>query len=592
MKHSFHIQLKQGRRILAGLISAMMLLPMTSCEDFLNTKSSYFSDSTLDNPSDTLYSVVGIINKLQSLSDRTILLGELRGDLSDVTDGANADLLEIAMFNVSDNNQYNAPHDYYAVINNCNYYLANVDIEMKNNRNEYVFLKEYAVVKAYRAWTYLQLALNYGRVPLVTEPILTQEEAERDYPKMGIQEICEYFIDDLQGLETIEMPGYGTIRNTDSRLFYFPIYVLLGDLNLWAGNYKEAAMNYYSYLNTRNGANVGAPINTNFTRWSADDLRWEMRVSMSRGSGETYNAQTELMTMFPGDSIPSENQYSRLNDYFNSNQNNDNKVSITASQKLRDLSAAQVYCHLTSASNIIYPPATLEGLDRGDLRLTTNFTEIQRANSTVSLSNKLVTNEKYTSRNVRLYRRTMVYLRLAEALNRAGYPRFAFKILQSGVNNSVIENEVIPFYSEADAAWLRQFNFPNNQYVLRTKAEGADENTYGIHSNGSGWTEYNEYYVFPDDSTLNAEARLAYQIEKVEDLIMDEEALEFAFEGHRYYDLMRVALRRGDPAYLANHVYARRGASKEAEMRSFITKDLTQVANWYISWNGEIGFNY
>lgn len=592
MKHSFHIQSKPSRSLLVGLLSALILLPMTSCEDFLNTESSYFSDSTLDNPTDTLYSVVGVINKLQSLSDRTILLGELRGDLSDVTDGANSDLLEIAMFNVSDDNQYNAPHDYYAVINNCNYFLANVDIDMKNNRNEYVFRKEYAVIKAYRAWTYLQLALNYGKVPLVTEPILTQEEAERDYPKMGIQEICEYFIEDLQGLETIEMPGYGTIRNTDSRLFYFPIYVLLGDLNLWAGNYKEAAMNYYNYLNTRNGANVGAPINTNFTRWSADDLRWEVKTSMSGGSGEKYNAQTELVTMFPGDSIPSESQYSRLNDYFNSNQNNDNKVSITASQKLRDLSAAQVYCHMTSASNIIYPPATLEGLDRGDLRLTTNFTEIQRANSTVSLSNKLVTNEKHTSRNVRLYRRTMVYLRLAEALNRAGYPRFAFHILSTGVNNSVIENEVIPYYAEGDAAWLRQFNFPNNQYVLRTKADASDENTYGIHSNGSGWTEYNEYYVFPDDSTLNAEARLAYQIEKVEDLIMDEEALEFAFEGHRYYDLMRVALRRGEPAYLADHVYARRGASRTEDMRSFITKDLTDVNNWYISWNGELGINY
>ena len=592
MKHSFHIQSKPGRSLLVGLLSALILLPMTSCEDFLNPESSYFSDSTLDNPSDTLYSVVGVINKLQSLSDRTILLGELRGDLSDVTDGANSDLLEIAMFNVSDDNQYNAPHDYYAVINNCNYYLANVDIDMKNNRNEYVFRKEYAVIKAYRAWTYLQLALNYGKVPLVTEPILTQEEAERDYPKLGIQEICQYFIDDLQGLETIEMPSYGTIRNTDSRLFYFPIYVLLGDLNLWAGNYKEAAMNYYSYLNTRNGANVGAPINTNYTMWSADDLRWEMKQRMSLGSGETYNTSTELVTMFPGDSIPSENQYSRLNDYFNSNQNNDNKVSITASQKLRDLSAAQVYCHMTSASNIIYPPASLEGLDRGDLRLSTNWTEREGGNGAMGSDVKMVSNSKYTSRNVRLYRRTMVYLRLAEALNRAGYPRFAFHILSTGVNNSVIENEVIPYYAEGDAAWLRQFNFPNNQYVLRTKADASDENTYGIHSNGSGWTEYNEYYQFPDDSTLTAEARLAYQIEKVEDLIMDEEALEFAFEGHRYYDLMRVALRRGESAYLADHVYARRGASRTEDMRSFITKDLTDVNNWYISWNGELGINY
>ena len=135
MKHSFYIQSKQGRSILAGLISAMMLLPMTSCEDFLNTESSYFSDSTLDNPSDTLYSVVGIINKLQSLSDRTILLGELRGDLSDVTDGANSDLLEIAMFNVSDNNQYNAPHDYYAVINNCNYFLNRISIHTISANN-------------------------------------------------------------------------------------------------------------------------------------------------------------------------------------------------------------------------------------------------------------------------------------------------------------------------------------------------------------------------------------------------------------------------------------------------------------------------
>ena len=55
-------------------------------------------------------------------------------------------------------------------------------------------------------------------------------------------------------------------------------------------------------------------------------------------------------------------------------------------------------------------------------------------------------NSKYSSRNVHIYRRTMVYLRLAEALNRAGFPRFAFAILKTGVNNDVIENDILPYY--------------------------------------------------------------------------------------------------------------------------------------------------
>jgi hypothetical protein len=68
--------------------------------------------------------------------------------------------------------------------------------------------------------------------------------------------------------------------------------------------------------------------------------------------------------------------------------------------------------------------------------------------------------------------------------------------------------------------------------------------------------------------------------------------LEFAFEGQRFYDLMRVALRRNDPSYLANRVYNRRGADKAAEMRALISVDLMQPANWYLhySHNGKIGF--
>ncbi|WP_462279261.1 RagB/SusD family nutrient uptake outer membrane protein [Ferruginibacter sp.] len=47
---------------------------------------------------------------------------------------------------------------------------------------------------------------------------------------------------------------------------------------------------------------------------------------------------------------------------------------------------------------------------------------------------------------------------------------------------------------------------------------------------------------------------LGYQ-KFIEDMIVTEDALELAFEGQRWSDLLRVAIRRNDPAFLADKVY-------------------------------------
>lgn len=562
----------------------------TSCSDFINQDSDRVildGKDHLNSAEDTLYSVVGIVNKLQGIADRTILLGELRGDLSDINNYTSADLRDVALFNVNDtNNAYNSPADYYAVINNCNYFIAHVDTALKNNRNEYIFRKEYAAVKAFRAWTYMQMAQVYGKVPFVTEPILSKADADKDYPRYDMKQICQYFLNDLQGLENIEKPGYGTIRRVDSRFFYFPIYILEGDMHLWLGNYRDAALCYYRYLTTRNGENVGYSTSNSTVSWSRSDTHWNMLISSwasAFNESSSYNNINELVTLIPGDSIPSEGNYSQLRNLFNSRSENDYEVSIVPSQSLINLSAAQTYCHYTSTRNVIYAPTGLDRNQSGDLRLQDVYSSTKNDRLVHNKTIDVVSNGKHASQNVQVYRRSMVYLHLAEALNRAGFPRFAFEILKDGINDDIIQTKVLPYY-QADSAWIAQFSFPSNLYVRRSGAypELASENTLGIHSHGSGWSEYNDYYVMPDDTTLTADARLQYQIEKVEDLIMDENALEFAFEGQRYYDLMRVALRRNDPAYLADKVYARRGADKVGEMRGLISKDLYQTANWYL----------
>jgi len=569
---------------------ASLAVTTTSCGDFLDQESDrviYADKDHLDNASDTLYSVMGIVNKMQSLADRTILLGEVRGDLCDINNYTSSDLRDVALFNVNDSNKYNNPRDYYAVINNCNYFIAKVDTGLKNNRNEYIFMKEYAAVKAYRAWTYLQLVLNYGKVPFVTDPVLSETDAEKTYPIYGITDVCDYFIKDLTPLVNVETPSYGTIRNTDSKLFYFPIRILLGDLNLWAGHYKESALWYYRYLDNRTGTNSVSPTTTNGVSWSTNDSHWLMTIStyLNGITTESYGTNPEYITMIPGDSIPSEGNYSELRNLFNSTTSNNNHYSLTPSEGLKELSKSQVYCHMDKLGNITYPPKNIGNNQDGDLRLSHWY---RSRNLTVNSERvDLQTIYKYDSRNVRIYRQTMVYLRMAEALNRAGYPRFAFQILKTGVNNQVMTDSIIPYYKN-DSTWLRQFDFPTDKYVLRTQAGDFKENTMGLHSRGSGWTDLNAYYVYPKAEGTDS---LATEITSVEDLIMNEEGLEFALEGYRYYDLMRVALRRGDPSYLANHIYERKGAANVGTMKSLIKTNLLDSKNWFLSWNGKLGYN-
>ena len=603
---------------------------IASCSDFFDQQSEHVvftENNKLDNPTDTIYSVIGILNKLQTIADRTILLGEVRGDLVDITNAANSDLRDMALFNIGDDNRYNQPRDYYAIINNCNYFIANVDTAMKNNRNEYVFMREYAAVKSIRAWTYLQLVLNYGRVPFVIEPILNKADAEKDYSLYGLEEICQYFINDLAPLTDRwgnEYPEYGTIRSNASRLFYFPLNIVLGDLNLWLASKtnnqatcREAAMRYYKYINERNGNNSSYPIGLGLYTWAPGSGDWnrpERSISSGSLTSETTGTNAEIITMIAGDSIPAEGHYSELRNLFNSQMDNDYRASIVPSTYMFDLSSSQVHCCVgTNGTTFYYAPAELPNYMSGDLRLYQYYDE---GVTTDRLSGERIEtcyNDKYTSQNVHIYRRQMLYLRLAEALNGAGFPRAAFSMLSTGLNNDVIKQSVIPYCSQSDSTWISRLNFPRERYGIYTVDELATNrseeghNTIGIHTRGSGWTPFNEYYQLldnplpeveydengnpiivpiPKDTPELTQKQQAY----VDSLLLNECGLELAFEGTRFYDIMRFAFRQSNPGeFLSRQVYGRRGKENSGVMRSEIKKDLSDERNWYLQWNGQIG---
>ena len=538
---------------------------VSSCTETDSSLVEFEEENNFDQPSDTVYSVMGIIKKMQVIADRTVLLGEIRSDLTRLTDHASTDLQELANFEATAENVYNNARDYYAIIQNCNFYIARADTSIKK-RNQSIFLKEYAVVKAYRAWTYMQLALNYGKVPFFTQPLLTEKEADVNlYEKYDIKQIANFFIDDIKDYVDTDYPSYSSIGGMNSTRFFIPVRALLGDLCLWAGRYQEAAQYYHDYITALNRS---LPIGVNSVTWV--DKQFNSILSSYNTLFNRSNSET--LTFIPMEDEEYDGTISYLDDVFNSTEDNNYYNQATYSQALLDLSSAQRYTMVvtdvtTQLQDTISPADTLayeSQLQRGDLRLYSVITTRSVGESTTTdYSTIRQTNAKVSTNSVNIYRLAHVYLRYAEALNRAGYPNAAFAVLKYGLYPSTVQ-QYVPEEERTQAGDLLTFS----QYQF------SRDNTIGIHSRGCGTANADTTYAIP--ATLTDKNAI---IEYVEDLIIDEMALEECFEGQRLYDLMRVALRRGDNTYLARRIASRNGSNN---FNDDLYQRLLTESNWYL----------
>ena len=108
----------------AILLSSFFIF--TSCSDMLTVDT---GDKSYTNANDTLYSYLGILKHVQDIAERQIILNELRGDLVSPTLYVTDTLHAIANFEDPADGSCSMLDisDYYAVINNCNLYIANCD---------------------------------------------------------------------------------------------------------------------------------------------------------------------------------------------------------------------------------------------------------------------------------------------------------------------------------------------------------------------------------------------------------------------------------------------------------------------------------
>lgn len=619
-----------------------------SCEDMLEPTSDYViyeNGSHLKTPADTATSLIGIIYKLQAIGDRTNLLGEVRGDLVTLTTQASADLRALANFEVTDENKYNSPRDYYAVINNCNYYLAYADTNAYDNRGNQIFAKEMAQVRSIRAWAYLQLALNYGKVPFYTNPLLTEQDANdvsldvKD--RKDIEAICDYFINDLKPYSNTEWPVLHKVGNLLMANCYFPVDMVLGDLYLWKAScqgtdagrayYREAAKCYFRWImDKRNvGDGFSKPVyypNRKLAWWSefysSTGTSYGLSYSLPGQSLSIYG--TETFTFIPMDSAASQGYYSEVQTLYNSSTTEDGALitstnfCITPSLHMQEISRSQSYSFLDKENrpiDVIPDEIEESPVLEGDLRLGAQWRTRTFNITTGGTANKFTMQNIYkvNQRHIGIYRECDVWLRLAEALNNGGFPRMAYAILATGISKDVVDDSVSVYCNDADLAFLNELNSANNYFnVFKTRngrlgEEGGSVteafNTVGVHSRGCGYAELDPDYAYPmvdsldkDGNRVNgyvgqsrkdwAYLNLAEEQARVDSMIINENALESCFEGKRFYDLIRFAKRYRNNAWVADPVSKREG--KENRDGSLYNKLMVE-SNWFLNWKGQIG---
>src|SRR5690554_1047146 len=97
-------------------------IAVSSCKDFLNPEQeiNITEDKLFDDWYEYRSIEMGLYGLQQDLVEQLVILGELRGDLLTITENADADMIEIYNFNISKENKYASPTNFFKLISASN----------------------------------------------------------------------------------------------------------------------------------------------------------------------------------------------------------------------------------------------------------------------------------------------------------------------------------------------------------------------------------------------------------------------------------------------------------------------------------------
>lgn len=623
-------------KIKKGAFLFMLLLGsgacFTSCSDIMETESDrMLIDPSLDAQTDSVYYINGMLRGLQQLADQYVLLGEFRGDLLVPNSHTSEDLREVYNFTADASNAYDSAYVYYRVINNCNYFIAHRDTTLMTGADS-TSLPEYAEAKAIRAWTYMQLAKTYGTVPFTLDPVVSISGANNVTETKDLQGIANALLPDLvkYSRNTAKLKYYtgitagttndGNTKKVDVNQTILPVDLVIADLYLETNDYKNAAYYYSKFLIEGNDPDQLDPRPLKPAYPYSMVIPTETSRNIPNGMYNymmSYGTYTWAQSIFLANEDPSnvityipmavnkqKGTVSNLPkifgyDYYTTNINTSDRYLVE-----RMASPSPAFTSLVKSQTYYYP-YSLDDLDNdirsvdnvGDMRYYQTWIEHTDGDSAFSHM------RKYQTSNIYIYRDNVVYLKLAEALNRSGYPDAAFMILKDGIyaNASFIKSlseDSVNAYVRDTTINLLTTTLPflsNSKFDIENVVTSEKNVNGGIHSYGCGRTRggYAPYNYFTEiKKKLSAMVEKGYNVpepidsidfygpyaqDAMEDIICDEMALESAYEGNRWNDLTRMATHKNNDS-----TYGSGYGDKWLTDKINRGVDFSVKSNWYL----------